>query len=145
MALVHLLFVILLPSSTLVQGHGNMVKPYAWWDTQKIGWWFDENGDRSYVGCGNLDLPATEFEEVKAKKPDCQEMWFTGGAVLPEDQEPTLPEYMSQPEVKCIGQSGENDTEAQATFPWSAPGAAPVMSPCGTMGGKGGPCDPGVT
>ena len=145
MPLIHLLFVILLPASTLVHGHGNMVKPYPWWDTQKIGWWHDENGDKSNIGCGSLDLPPTEFEEVKGKKPDCQEMWFSGGAKLPEDQEPTLPDYMSQPEVKCIGQQGENDPDTIATLPWSAPGAAPVLSPCGTMGGKGGPCDEGAT
>ena len=129
----------------LVDGHGNMVKPYAWWDTQKIGWHFDDDGELSDVGCGNLDLPPTEYEEVTGNPPDCPKMWFTSGAILPEDQEPTLPDYLSQPEVKCIGQSSENDTDKWATFPWSAPGATPIWSPCGTLGGKyQRPCDEGA-
>merc|ERR550539_2365402 len=43
---------------------------------------------------------------------------------------------MSQPEVKCIRQEGENDPGKLATFPWSAPGATPIWSPCGTLGGN---------
>ena len=37
---------------------------------------------------------------------------------------------MSQPEVKCIGQAGNNPSH-----PWWAPGTAPVYGSCGTMGG----------
>ena len=136
MALVHLFYMTLLPASMLVNGHGNMVKPFAWWDTQKIGWWWDEYGNHSDVGCGNLDLPPTEYEELTGNPPDCPKMWFTSDATLPEDQEPTIPDFISQPEVKCIGQSGENDPGKLATFPWSAPGATPVWSPCGTLGGN---------
>ena len=51
--------------------------------------------------------------------------------------------WAPQPEVLCIGQSSENDTEMMATFPWAAPGATPVFSPCGTMGGHLGPCGDG--
>ena len=90
----HFLCLLLLPS---VLGHGNLVKPFAWWDTQRIGWWWDAEGEHSDVGCGNLDLPPTEFLEVTGNPPDCPKMWFTADAVLPEGQQATLPEYMSQP------------------------------------------------
>ena len=143
MFLILFLYVSLLPASTLVHGHGNMVKPFAWWDTQKIGWWWDENEELTNVGCGNLDLPLTEYMELTGNPPDCPKMWFHGGspgAKLPEDQEPTIPEPMSQPEVKCIGQQGENDPGKLATFPWSAPGATPIWSPCGTLGGNKDGC-----
>ena len=138
MAPTHLLCITLLPASILVNGHGNMVKPYAWWDKQKIGWWYDENKEKTDVGCGNLDLPDTEYVELTGKSPDCPSMWFQGGgtATIPQDQEPTIPDFMSQPEVKCIGQEGENDPGKLETFPWAAPGAAPIWSPCGTMGGN---------
>ena len=54
----HLLCLVLLPPA---HGHGNLVRPFAWWDTQKIGWWWDADGEHSDVGCGNLDLPPTEY------------------------------------------------------------------------------------
>ena len=140
MLLLHLLCSLLLPSSIFIHGHGSMVKPFAWWDKDQLGWYFDENGDRSDVGCGTLDLPDSEFEELVESPPDCAKMWFTK-TTLAENQEPTIPADMSQPEVKCIGQAGENDPGEIATFPWSAPGTAPVFGPCGTLGGAPNGCD----
>ena len=34
--------------------------------------------------------------------------------------EVTLPDYMSQPEVECIGQAGHHDDDRE--FPWWSPG-----------------------
>ena len=65
MGLLHLFsFSFLLHFGTFVNGHGNMVKPLALWDEQKYGWCWDEDGNHD-VGCGNLDLPHTEFDDVK--------------------------------------------------------------------------------
>ena len=140
MASLHLLFTFLIPFSALVHGHGNMVRPYAWWDANKIGWYFLENQDESLVGCGTLNLPPTEFEVVNnGRAPDCAKMWFRK-TTLPEGQEPSIPEEISQPEVKCIGQAGENDQDLINTYPWAAPGRAPVY-PCGNLGGAPTGCD----
>ena len=112
---------LLLPLSALVRGHGNMVRPYAWWDANKIGWYFLENGDESMVGCGTLPFPPNEFEQITGRAPDCARMWFIK-TELPAGQEATLPEELSQPEVKCVGQEAENDPERMAQLPWAAPG-----------------------
>ena len=74
--LLHSFLLFLLPLASLVSGHGNMVKPLAIWDEQRHGWCWDEDGNHD-VGCGNLDLPHTEFEDVKGKKPDCFQYWFS--------------------------------------------------------------------
>ena len=139
MALLGWACALLFPLSVLVHGHGNMVRPCAWWDANKIGWYFLENGDESMVGCGTLNLPPNEFEQLTDRAPDCARMWFIK-TTLPEGQEPTLPEEMFQPEVKCIGQDAENDTERMKQLPWAAPGRAPVY-PCGNLGGAPNGCD----
>ena len=46
---------------------------------------------------------------------------------------PTLPDDVSQPEVKCIGQAGHHDDDHE--FPWWSPGTAPIFGSCGTAGG----------
>ena len=37
----------------------------------------------------------------------------------------TLPDYMSQPEVECIGQAGHHDDDRE--FPWWSPGRFVVI------------------
>ena len=64
MALLGWACALLFPLSVLVHGHGNMVRPCAWWDANKIGWYFLENGDESMVGCGTLNLPPCPFITV---------------------------------------------------------------------------------
>ena len=76
MALLGWACALLFPLSVLVHGHGNMVRPCAWWDANKIGWYFLENGDESMVGCGTLNLPPNEFEQLTDRAPDCARMWF---------------------------------------------------------------------
>lgn len=139
MALLRFTCALLLPLSALVRGHGNMVRPYAWWDANKIGWYFLENGDESMVGCGTLTFPPNEFEQITGRAPDCARMWFIK-TELPAGQEATLPEELSQPEVKCVGQEAENDPERMAQLPWAAPGRAPNY-PCGNLGAAPNGCD----
>ena len=110
MELLHSFFLLLLPLGALVNGHGNMVKPLAIWDEQQYGWCWDESGNHD-VGCGNLDLPHTEFEDVKGKKPDCFQYWFSDwGSSYGIEGEPTLPEELRQPEVTCVHQAGASGT-----------------------------------
>merc|ERR1719167_1437618 len=83
----------LIPS---IMGHGNMIRPRTWWNPE--GW------DGNHVGCGVLDLPDTEFEHHNshASAPDCMDYWFSNHVEIPGHA--TLPDHVSQPEVKCIGQ-----------------------------------------
>ena len=107
-------------SYALVNGHGNIVKPMAWWDENQAGWHWDEDGIDTGLGCGVLDMPTnTEFHDETGKDPDCKQYWLSHNAEIPG--EATIPEEMSQPEVTCINQAGHrNDT--WKTFPWQAPG-----------------------
>ena len=120
--LLHSFLLFLLPLATLVSGHGNMVKPLAIWDEQQHGWCWDEDGNHD-VGCGNLDLPHTEFEDVKGKKPDCFQYWFSDwGSSFGIEGEPTLPEELRQPEVTCVHQAGASgdhgDGPNYVRYPW---------------------------
>ena len=45
---------------------------------------------------------------------------YSNGVRIPG--EPTIPDDMSQPEVKCVGQAGHNPAEHPLEFPWNAPG-----------------------
>ena len=93
----HSFLLFLLPLATLVSGHGNMVKPLAIWDEQQHGWCWDEDGNHD-VGCGNLDLPHTEFEDVKGKKPDCFQYWFSDwGSSFGIEGEPPCPRSCDSP------------------------------------------------
>ena len=82
--------VFLLPIFALVYGHGNMVKPMAWWDANQDGWYYDEEGHDANLGCCTLNLPQdTQFTNDTGKCPDCMKMWFTAKTELPG--EVTLP------------------------------------------------------
>jgi len=106
-------------------GHGNMIKPHVWMRPH--------NMDGNHIGCGVLDLPHTEFEDVRHHEPDCLNYWYSNDVRIPGS--PSIPDHMSQPEVKCIGQAGHNEHEHPLEFPWWAPGTAPVYGSCGTLGG----------
>jgi len=117
-----LLVLAVLPISSIL-GHGNMIRPKTW---------FNPDGtDGNHVGCGVLDLPHTEFEDVQGEKPDCMNFWFSNNVRHPG--EATLPEDMSQPEVTCIGQAGAHDDDRE--FPWWSPGTTEIFGSCGTLGG----------
>jgi len=128
---------LLLCSSPLVSGHGNMVFPLTWWDKHQSGWYWDESGHNAHVGCGALHLPHTGYEDKNGNKPDCLNMWYTNGVKNPGQA--TIPEEVSQADVTCIGQAGHHDTKKE--YPWNAPGTAPVFGSCGTLGGNPGGCD----
>ena len=38
-------------------------------------WWYPDGWGTGKIGCGVLDLPHTEFEDVLHKKPDCMNFW----------------------------------------------------------------------
>jgi len=113
---------LLIPS---IMGHGNMIRPRTWWNP--VGW------DGNHVGCGVLDLPDTEFEHHNshASAPDCMDFWFSNHVEIPGHA--TLPDHVSQPEVKCIGQAGHHDDDHK--FPWWSPGTTKIFGSCGTLGG----------
>jgi len=116
------LFLAVLPL-TLVTGHGNMIQPKVWMHQDR------------HIGCGVLDLPPTEHEEISGMNSDCLMMWFSNDVWIPGEPS-DLPENMTQKEITCTGQ-GEYFMEQK---PWSAPGTAPIFSPCGTMGGNPNGC-----
>ena len=105
---------------SVVRGHGNMVRPMAWWDANQSGWYWDAGVADNGVGCGVLDLPDSEFVEVTGNPPDCMKMWFTSQTEIPGER--TLPEEMSQPEVKCVPPLGDDDPDKMKKHPWNAPG-----------------------
>jgi len=92
-----------------------------------------EGTDGSHVGCGILkDLPKnTEYEHHSGREPDCMDLWYSNNVRIPG--KPTLPDDVSQPEVKCIGQAGHHDDDHE--FPWWSPGTTPIFGSCGTAGG----------
>jgi len=117
----------LIPS---IMGHGNMIRPRTWWNPV---------GTEKDIGCGVLDLPHTEFEDVNHKKPDCMNLWFSNNVKIPGNA--TLPDHVSQPEVTCIGQAGAGDKDHDHKFPWWSPGTTPIFGSCGTMGGNPAGCN----
>merc|ERR1719158_1918341 len=87
------------------------------------------------MGCGVLDLPDNEFEHHDGHfQADCLIFWFSNKVEIPGHA--VLPDYMSQPETKCLHQAGANNHHKK--FPWSAPGTTEIYSSCGTLGGHCG-------
>jgi len=121
----------LLSALPFIDAHGFMVRPAIWSDTNKFLWATDKNGDSTDIGCGNFDLPDdTEFEINNGNKLDCQQWWSTVGTEIPGEANFLIDQI--RPDIDC---SEENTEELHQKFPWSAPGTAPVVSPCGAMGG----------
>ena len=74
----------------LVNGHGNIVKPMAWWDENQAGWHWDEDGIDTGLGCGVLDMPTnTEFHDETGKDPDCKQYWLSHNAEIPGGRPPS--------------------------------------------------------
>ena len=108
-----------------------MVRPAIWGDAEKAMWGYDRNGDLNNLGCGKLNLPEDiEFDDEGGTELDCPWNWFSGGSEIPGKRTLTLAQM--EPEVDC---SLENTEESQHSYPWNAPGSAPVFSPCGALGG----------
>jgi len=121
--------VLLLSIIPLIKAHGAMVRPAGWSDTDKVMWEYDSSGNRTNIGCGKLDLPEdSEFELALGEKPDCIKFWFSSSEIPGEG---TVSTKQMQPEDECfLEQTGS----LYHKYPWSAPGTAPVFSPCGAMG-----------
>jgi len=103
-------------------GHGNIVKPPAW---------FHRGGSHLQIGCGVLGLSTDQeySNSHNGKDPDCMQMWYSNHVTIPGPV--TIPDDMSQQEVKCVGQAG-----AKEEHPWNAPGTAKPYGPCGALGGN---------
>ena len=138
-----LCMVFLLPTCTLVSGHGNMVLPFAWWDKDQIGWAYDkDDGKLTHIGCGVLDLPEdTEFDAQASgsDEKDCMQYWFSNQVFIPGNA--TIPPEMSQPEVTCSGYFPPEEGRGKEENPWFAPGSAAVFGPCGTLGAMPNGCN----
>ena len=70
-----------------------MLRPRAWMN-------HDRGLSDNHAGCGVLDLPHTEFEDVRHHEPDCINYWYSNDVRHPG--EPTIPEDMSQPEAMIL-------------------------------------------
>ena len=107
-----------------------MVQPAGWSDADEAMWEYDSSGNRNYIGCGKLNLPEdSEFELASGEKPDCIKFWFSSTEIPGEGTHLTK---QLQSEEDCYF---EQTGSLYHKYPWSAPGTAPVFSPCGAMGG----------
>ena len=101
-----------------------MVIPAGWSDADEVMWEYDSRGNRNNIGCGKLDLPEdSKFVLASGEKPDCIKWWFFSSEIIGTKQ--------MQPKADC---SNEQTGSLHQNYPWSAPGTAPVFSPCGAMG-----------
>jgi len=118
------------------RGHGNMVWPPVWQDKNatfglekysilKIGGYLNFFGDPEKTG--NIL------------------MWYSNIVYIPDDIEPSLPDYM-----RTWANTTPESEEHTARHPWKAPGSAPVFAACGVAGGNplgcpvGEPIAPGM-
>jgi len=105
----------------LADGHGSMVKPFSWIDTA------GNVGMESYKSC---EAGATIIDGGFAVA--C--MWFSNYTFIPGEK--TLdPSMSSFPQLF--------DNPYMDKMPWSAPGSAPIFSPCGAGGGNPNGCPEG--
>jgi len=100
---------------SVISGHGNMVFPYSWLDTDQVGWFDWWKPETPTIGCGSLDHVADY--PVQTDRLGCIEGWFTNRTCIPGNYEGS-----------CVGVPG--------SMPWFAPGTAPIFTPCGTAGGN---------
>jgi len=128
-----LLFLLVLPT---VLGHGNMVMPKNWFDTNgKIGW-----GDARPCRAGyKLNITGAKIGAA------C--MWFTNNTFIPGKE--TLPREMRTYHDGCNQTAHGYDPpsgspDIYARNPWRSPGAAPIFSPCGVAGGNPHGCPVGA-
>ena len=93
--LLHVIYslVLVLPNSIFVLGHGNMVRPFTWWDPDQIGWtWELGTGAKTGIGCGSLDLPPEA--ESSESGGDCDENWYANDVKIPGNASSNLPPEM---------------------------------------------------
>merc|ERR1712241_813527 len=86
----------------LIKGHGQMVRPFVWSDTERYGWFFDEDGNDNKIGCDMIPLPENfEFTDVypgdQYGDPDCLVRWWADAVEIPGAR--TIPDEFSQPLV----------------------------------------------
>ena len=127
-----LLFLLILPTTVL--GHGNMVMPKNWFDTNgDIGW-----GDGVACRAGSK-LNITGANNPKA----C--FWFTNNTFIPGPE--TLPREMRTYHdglVQAAHGYVPPFPDIYARNPWRSPGTAPIFSPCGVAGGNPHGCPVGA-
>lgn len=111
--------------------------------TDSKGQYVQTNGWRA-GGCG--DTPAVP-EDVEHKAEGCQVEWYTNFTFVSQDQEPTIPVDSILRTYKKCGQgrdgSGVPTEQHCREHPWTAPGTAPIFSPCGHDGGNPTGCPVG--
>jgi len=106
----------------LASGHGSMVKPYSWVDTAGFV------GMSSYRSCE----AGSSIPSLQGLGAAC--FWFTNYTFIPNER--TIDRSMSSfPQIF--------DTGYLTKMPWSAPGSAPIFSPCGVGGGNPNGCPDG--
>ena len=122
----------MLATFPFIDTRGFMVRQAIWSDTNRFLWATDKKGNSTDIGCGNFDLPDdTELEINNGNKSDCQQWWAIVGTEIPGDNN-FLMEHI-RPDIDCCE---KNTQEIHQKFPWGDPGTAPVVSPCGGMGGQ---------
>jgi len=107
----------------MVHGHGQMVIPFTWHDTERVGM------DHVGVGCHIPELPPSnsDWPNIHGRKL-CQVEWFANNTWIPG--RPTIPDWMIREDDAGHGQNHVPNK------PWYSPGSAPIFSPCGTQGGN---------
>ena len=63
---------------TRVSGHGNMVYPYVWMDTDEEGRWHAQPGGG--LGCGSISGP--HGADTESHKIGCIANWFTNNTLI---------------------------------------------------------------
>ena len=67
---------------SMVNGHGNMVKPATWWDPDQFEWaWEMGTGHDTDIGCGSLDLPSKA--NCSDYGGDCDQNWYANNVRIP--------------------------------------------------------------
>lgn len=92
-----------------------MVLPYTWPDTEQVGWWDANDVTTGGIGCGSIHHGEVDAAFLFG----CLAQWFTNETCTPGSARGDI--------LECLDPS---------TKPWSAPGTAPIFSPCGCGGGN---------
>jgi len=112
----------------LVEGHGNMVIPYAWWDKEQVGM------DGAQCKTGDY------IDDLAGDSRSCY--WFTNNTFIPHN--PTLENSLRTYRDDNRGGLLDFPIDYTRHHPWRAPGSAPVYSPCGVAGGNPNGCPIGA-
>jgi len=129
----------------LCVAHFGVISPPMWTDAK--GQYAHSNSWRN-GGCG--DTPSVP-EDVEHKPEGCQVEWYTNATFIPVGQKPTIPADSVLRTYGARGtgcgqgrDGGQAPTEQHCReHPWTAPGTAPIYSPCGIDGGNAEGCPKG--